>query len=254
MKKILTIGIMLLFIGMIINPSTGKNLSFDDITPPVSTHSLDPPEPDGDNGYYVSNVTVTLNATDNESGVKEIRYRVDNGSWYIIYDNVGEFGLYEDGNDILIEYSAIDNAGNKESINAFNISIDQKQPILYTSHLTVILGGVWSILMLNAFINTSEMSGGLMDRIEFFINDGLIEIITGGGPDYNFVLQWSERFKGYTGWFYAYDRAGNMAIESVNFSDIESYSFSYNMFFSKLLERFPILNQLIVRILERWSI
>jgi hypothetical protein len=251
MKKILTIGIMLLFIGMIINPSTGKNLSFDDITPPVSTHSLDPPEPDGDNGYYVSNVTVTLNATDNESGVKEIRYRVDNGSWYIIYDNVGEFGLYEDGNDILIEYSAIDNAGNKESINAFNISIDQTPPNITVRWEVYRIGCFWYVEFI---INTSEMSGGLMDRIEFFINDGLIEIITGGGPDYNFVLQWSERFKGYTGWFYAYDRAGNMAIESVNFSDIESYSFSYNMFFSKLLERFPILNQLIVRILERWSI
>ena len=47
-----------------------KGFSADnDPTPPVTTISLNPGDPDGDNGWYVSDVTITLNATDNETGV-----------------------------------------------------------------------------------------------------------------------------------------------------------------------------------------
>ena len=49
----------------------------EDTTPPRTTHALDPATPDGDGGWYVSPVEVTLNATDNEggSGVDTTEYR-----------------------------------------------------------------------------------------------------------------------------------------------------------------------------------
>ena len=40
-----------------------------DCIPPTTSCFLDPLVPNGLNGWYVSNITVTLNATDNESGV-----------------------------------------------------------------------------------------------------------------------------------------------------------------------------------------
>ena len=69
MKKCITLAVTLLFFGTIIIPISGIGVFFDDITPPVTTCTLDPDTPDGDNGWYVSNVTVTLKATDDMSGV-----------------------------------------------------------------------------------------------------------------------------------------------------------------------------------------
>jgi hypothetical protein len=50
-------------------------------TAPVTTATLDPSTPDGDNSWYVTPVDITLEATDLESGVKEVNYRIDEGSW-----------------------------------------------------------------------------------------------------------------------------------------------------------------------------
>jgi len=52
-------------------------------TPPVTTATLDPANPDGNNDWYVSPVQVTLQATDLGSGVKNTRYRINNGSWQL---------------------------------------------------------------------------------------------------------------------------------------------------------------------------
>ncbi len=113
---------------MMINPSSGNIISFDDTIPPITTCSLDPPEPNGDNGWYVSDVEVTLNATDDLSGVNRIEYRIQDGNWQTIPGNNGTFIINEDGDDLLIEYYAIDNAGNEETHHIFTIDIDQTVP------------------------------------------------------------------------------------------------------------------------------
>ena len=47
-----------------------------DTTPPVTTHTQTPGAPNGNNGWYTTPVQFDLAATDLESGVKEINYRI----------------------------------------------------------------------------------------------------------------------------------------------------------------------------------
>ena len=112
--------------------------------PPI----LDPTDPDGENGWYVSNVTVTLNAFDpwsNEvsSGVKEIRYIVNGGAEKVLFGNSGSFILSE-GIDIFVEYWAVDRVGNVESPkNSFTVYVDITPPETYLIY--EIVGGNWLI-------------------------------------------------------------------------------------------------------------
>ena len=52
-----------------------------DETAPVTTATLDPAAPDGENGWYVSPVSVALDAVDEGSGVAGTEYRLDGGAW-----------------------------------------------------------------------------------------------------------------------------------------------------------------------------
>ena len=180
---------------------------FNDTTPPVTTHSLDPPDPDGENGYYVSDVEVTLNATDNESGVKAIFYRISEGEWI---NQSGDIIIFIIDNDCLnngiVEYYAVDNAGNQESIKSFYISMDQIPPKIIELSVKIYLeGGWWNI----DFIVVVKEECSNSNRVEIYINNGLQEIIQGSGPDYVFTIQFSEEFFGRTISVYCYDRAGN---------------------------------------------
>ena len=57
-----------------------KTLATDTILP-VTTVTQTPASPDGKNNWYVSPVTFNLEATDLDSGIKEINYRIDSGVW-----------------------------------------------------------------------------------------------------------------------------------------------------------------------------
>ena len=123
--KCLAIGIILLFVLIVGNPITGLSSNRDDTTPPVTTISLNPPEPDGENGWYVSPVAVTLNATDNESGVNAIYYQINQEGW-IVY--IGTFEIQRCG-IIIVQFYSVDNAGNIEIPKQVEIKIDKSHPI-----------------------------------------------------------------------------------------------------------------------------
>ena len=134
-KNGLVVGVILLFIGVAVQPSIGLSNN-DDTTPPVTTISFEPPVPDGLNGWYVSDVTVMLNATDDMSGVNVTYYRIDGGEW-VIYDT--PFVLSEDGDDILIECYSIDKVGNVEDVKSSKLDIDQTKPVVILTY--EIVGG-----------------------------------------------------------------------------------------------------------------
>jgi len=182
-----------------------------DTTSPVTTHSLNPPEPDGENGYYVNDVEVTLNATDDDSGVNRIMYRIDGGSWESVPSESGSFIMNTDGNDVLIEYYAIDNASNEEDRKSFTIDMDQTVP--YAEEISIepwLEDKIWYVdFIAYAYDFTSGM-----DRVEFFINGEHHETIEGGRPYYEFLIKWSDALTliDIPLKFFHYDRAGHVVI------------------------------------------
>ncbi|MGH2824950.1 MAG: ThuA domain-containing protein [Thermoleophilaceae bacterium] len=96
----------------------------DDTTPPETTATLSPGAPDGENGWYVSPVEVTLDATDEGSGVASTEYRVNGGSWT---DYTGPFEVGEDGAH-LIDFRSTDEARNVEEAKSAVIKIDGTAP------------------------------------------------------------------------------------------------------------------------------
>lgn len=129
------------------NPSgTLQHITFDDVgdiqgctwytsgnvgdsTSPTTSHSLNGVI--GENGWYRSNVQVTLTASDNAggSGVKVSQYKIDGGSWQTYG---GPFNVTGDGNHT-IYYQSQDNAGNWESVKSTPVKIDATPPTNPTS-------------------------------------------------------------------------------------------------------------------------
>jgi hypothetical protein len=188
--KALAVAVILL---LTLSVTSSIGITFDDdTTPPVTTHSLNPPEPDGNNGWYVSDVNVTLTATDDMSGVKEIRYRINWGAEQVIPGDYGYFMLKEDGEDIEVEYWAVDYAGNVEPKNSLYIDIDQTEPNIFLT-CEIVGGDIWHGWDFEFTATaTDDMSG--MERAEFYLNDKIQDTVYGPGPDYI----WTFHFPGHS--------------------------------------------------------
>ena len=201
-----------------------------DTIPPVTTHSLDPPEPDGSNGWYVSDVKVTLNAKDYVSGVKEIKYRVDGGPSQTIYGDYGTFTLtqYDDGYEVDIEYWAIDNTGHEETPhNFFTIDMDQTNPTIDLTYY-IFEGNPTDGWLICFTATANDLTSGT-ERVEFFLNGELQETVYSHGPTY----EWDYRYYGNMSINIgadAYDCAGNMASDYADPKDI--YNENLQLFIS----------------------
>lgn len=222
-------------LGFFQGEATAHAISYEiDNEPPVTKISFDPPEPNGCNGWYVSNVTVILNATDN-SGVKETYYRINGGEWEI-YES--PFVISEDGNDILIEYYSVDIDGNVENVKSASLDIDQTPPNITVEWVVEKIG--WRKWQVTFYISFTDNTSGI-DRLEIYLNDVLQETIYGPGPTY----AWSCIIYGGNPFSFksiGYDCAGNQAFVVVNSSDINSESIIKSQnHFNILLQ---ILNQL----------
>ncbi len=126
-------------------------------SPPVTTFVASPPSPDGENGWYVSAVTINLSAED-ETGVNKTFYRVDNGSWA---EYNGNFILSKEGKHIIYFYS-VDYLKNVEEVKNVSIWIDFSLPYANASIMPSLPNGEngWYIddviVKLEAFDNVSS--------------------------------------------------------------------------------------------------
>ena len=97
-----------------------------DKSPPVTTH-------DYDGLWHNTDFIITLTATDSESGVAEIYYRINNGPVKAVSVNGQPLIALESFNNTL-EYWSVDYAGNEESHKFLTgIKLDKTSPLI-TSH------------------------------------------------------------------------------------------------------------------------
>jgi hypothetical protein len=193
-RKCLAIGIILLFAGTIIVPSVPGNLLNDDTTPPITSIALNGTM--GKNGWYVSKVNVTLNATDYGSGVDRTKYRINYAEWKTYVDGfiIKGDGWYE------ISYYSIDKAENAEDIKTASLKIDQTSPSVWLFAVGKIRWGKF-LIYVEAYDHGSEM-----DKVEFYIDD--IFKTTVIRPPYLWIYTGSTGFASVI----AYDKAGNSYI------------------------------------------
>jgi len=179
----------------------GKNYE-NDTTPPVTTIHLVPAEPNGLNNWYVSDIQVTLEATDDMSGVDFIRYLLDDNDWMIY-----TIPLVIKSDDYhRITYYAVDKAGNVEQPSeVVRFKSDRTKPRISMDWTWESIGWMKYIIIVTATC-TDAMSG--IDRVEFYFNGVLEKTLTGNGPEYVWSYEYAPlpqvTIKGI-----AYDKAGN---------------------------------------------
>jgi hypothetical protein len=124
-----------------------------DLTDPTLTKTLLLATPDGNNGWYVTPVEVTLTATDDTSGVHDIQYSINGAAAMVLSGAedtkqlVEQFNLTADGIYDLTHQTS-DYAGRTTVVAPQTIKIDQTDPNLTkdavrtgTSEITVTLTG-----------------------------------------------------------------------------------------------------------------
>jgi regulation of enolase protein 1 (concanavalin A-like superfamily) len=97
-----------------------------DVKAPITTVSTQPGQPQGTNGWYTSDVTVTLTASDEESGVQATEYRINGADWQAYTSPV----ILTSEGVTRFEYRSRDEDGNVEETKSLAVAIDKQSPEL----------------------------------------------------------------------------------------------------------------------------
>jgi uncharacterized lipoprotein YddW (UPF0748 family) len=106
--------------GQVANVETAE-----DTIAPETAAALSPATPNGANGWYTSDVTVTLTATDDLSGVTATEYSTNAGASWQPYAN--SFVVNSEGVTTIL-YRSTDQAGNVEQAKNFIVKLDKTAP------------------------------------------------------------------------------------------------------------------------------
>ncbi|MFW9841940.1 MAG: OmpL47-type beta-barrel domain-containing protein [Candidatus Thorarchaeota archaeon] len=167
----------------------------------------------GDNGWYVSDVTVTITLTDVLSGIDEVYVQFSSvyPEWneLFIYHFSGEQSveiihtLSLESKSISISVLHVDIAGNDDQIGT-HVFIDKTAPETGLSYVQI--PGVGSVVTLTVSDTTSGVASILysLDGVDWQVYDAPFTLSSGGIVDVH---------------FYAVDKAGN--VESVNVAPVE---------------------------------
>jgi len=181
-------------------------------SPPVTRCSITPSTPDGENGWYLCSVNVSLSATDPDGdAIAYTKYRIDSGAWH---DYTMPFEISQDGNHTL-EFYSVDDKGNIESVKIATIKIDRSKPtvsiekplqgylyifnrqFLMTGGNTIIIGRI----VVRAFAYDAQSD---IQNVSFYVDDRLQNI------DMAYPYEWL--WRGAIGYHYisieAYNKAG----------------------------------------------
>jgi hypothetical protein len=122
------------------------------LTPlPVSTAAVTSGTKRAD-GWYTTNVTVTITSQDQVSGVREVRYRVDNGSEARVTGSTARVTVNKNGTHT-VSFYAIDTKGHVEDTKTFDVSLAKPGLVVTTASLPLATTGV-------SYTTTLKAAGG----------------------------------------------------------------------------------------------
>ena len=183
------------FAGNMENPLKIEEFKIDSKSP-VITHEFDGVI--GDEGWFVSDVTVMISAEDVTSGVNYTMYKINSGIWinYTEPFNVAENGTY------VLSYYSVDFAGNVETSEVeFKIEHDTVPPVTTHEFEGIIGDNDWYTSNVEVTLTAEDDSAGvdytmykLEDDTEWQVYPGPILITEGG--EHTIV-------------YYSVDRVGN---------------------------------------------
>lgn len=121
---------------------------------------------DAPSGWKNTDVTVSLAATDDQSGIDNTKYRNNDGQWQP-YSN--PITVSAEGNTVLA-YMSVDKAGNAESPKSLSINIDKKAPVT-TAELPPANTNGWYHSDVKLNLNASDTLSGI-HKVQYRINGG----------------------------------------------------------------------------------
>jgi hypothetical protein len=219
-RKGLVFGIVVLFIGMsgitlagtlsiekqIIQESSPSAYSAGG-TSGISLITIEAVGETGLNNWF-NNIGFTFSYESED--IAEIKYKVGYGPWQTYNE---PFYVFDDGEEIWLEWYAVDHWGNQSDIDGpFIFNLDQTDPTIDLTY-EVISGNPWQGWVIELTATATDVMSG-MDRVEFYLNDELQSTVSGAGPTY----QWSFTYFGDISidmYATAFDNAGNSATDII---------------------------------------
>ncbi|MBE3123139.1 MAG: choice-of-anchor J domain-containing protein [Thermoplasmata archaeon] len=179
-----------------------------DFLPPVTTHAFAGTM--GNNGWYRSDVTITLTASDptppysagkGPSGVNHTYYKIDSGAFveYTAPVVINTDGQYQ------VSYYSVDMVGNTETVNGpFSFKMDKTDPVWinYTGTPLNLLKTKWLLVA-----NVEDATSGIA-VVEFYVDDALV----GNDTTAPYEFEYTGTTATNNSQALAYDEAGNSAM------------------------------------------
>lgn len=138
------------------------NLKIDSNPPETAVTTGETPS---DDGWFRSDVNVTLSAVDNLSGVEETKYKINNGSWQV-YSSP-----YVITSSATVYFYSVDKAGNAETEKSMQINIDKIAPETNVSLAGTAGKDGWFKSVVNVgLLATDNLSG--IKKIKYKIDNG----------------------------------------------------------------------------------
>jgi hypothetical protein len=156
-----------------------------DTTPPVTAIALSEPKHQVGSTTYVSGSTLFELSASDASGVKEIKYRVDNGPWNA-YTAGFTLSGFSDGSHT-ISYYSVDNAGNTETEKTLKIILDKIPPTISEASPTGTIGST-SV----TFTVKVEDSGSGVKEVKLIVDGASQGLMSVSGNTYSKTISLSE--------------------------------------------------------------
>ncbi|MEM2611963.1 MAG: DNRLRE domain-containing protein [Thermoproteota archaeon] len=159
-----------------------------DTTPPSTTITIGLPKYYVGNNIYVnSSTSFSLSASDDISGVKETKYRIDSGPWKDYTDKFSLSG-YSDGTHE-ISYYSIDKAGNNEAEKTLNVILDNTPPSIEDPSPT---GSIIQKTNKVTFTVIVEDPGSGIKEVRLIVDGAYQGLMTRSGDNYTRTISLSE--------------------------------------------------------------